>query len=213
MTNPNYIPPYYKRYLTLDAPPLGRFCRLIRLPDDPHWIGTFDGLFSSLADPDQWRQFGTLTQEEMAQAWLEIFLDQEDTNTCALVPAPYWDTETSADDQEPADEQTWYGYVIDALAPIDELTFVENVAVWGITGFVAYSAGPAAALTFRTVARNFVLAVQATDVPSLVRIVVDLYETYVDTSGYAEGDIIEVPIVADPDIETHDIMIIDAGTP
>lgn len=80
----NYIPPNRKRFLTPNAPTGGVFCRTVRLPDDPEWIALFDGVFSELAEIWVWRQNGTLTEEEAAAAWLEIFLDQDDgCSSCA----------------------------------------------------------------------------------------------------------------------------------
>lgn len=68
----NFIPPNIPLYLTPDSVPVGRFCRTISIPDDPTWVGLVDGVLSALADPALWRQYGTLTPEEAAQAWLEM---------------------------------------------------------------------------------------------------------------------------------------------
>lgn len=130
------------------------------------------------------------------------------------VPTPYWDDATDLDDETPIDLQEWYGLVTDWTAPIDGLTFVENAAVWAITGFVAYAAGIGAAVTFRTVARNFVLAVQREDAGEAIRVIVNgVQETKIDTTPYAPGEVIEVPIAAETAADYYDILIVGSGQP
>lgn len=136
------------------------------------------------------------------------------------VPTPYWDNETDVDDEQPADEQDWYGYVEDALAPADEMTFVQSAVIWILTGFVALVLSPtlpvgaAAAVTFRTLATRFTLAFNRGDVGEQFRVIIDAadYET-VDTSEMSVGDIVELDINGLPDAEYHDIMIVRTVTP
>lgn len=123
------------------------------------------------------------------------------------VPSPYWDDASDNEIQVPAEEQTWYGAVTDWLAPVYELDFAQNLALWALTGFVAYAAGPGAAIFFRTTAKRFVIAVEATDIAEIIRVVVDSAEFRVDTTGF-EGEIIELNVIADPDLEEHDIYVI-----
>lgn len=130
-------------------------------------------------------------------------------------PAPYWDDETSVDDQAPADEQEWYGQVTNPTAPPGELTFVENAVIWLLAGFVLVAAAPTivgaapAAIFFRTVAVRFTLAFNRGDVRELFRVVIDAidYGT-VDTDGLAVGDIIELDVNGLADLATHDILIV-----
>jgi len=130
-------------------------------------------------------------------------------------PTPFWDDDTSVDDEQPADEQDWYGEVTNPDAPADELTFVENAVIWLLTGFVAIAAAPtlpgaaAAAIFFRTTAVRFTLAFNRGDVREVFRVVVDAIDYgEVDTQDLAVGEIIEVAIDGLDDLPTHEIMLI-----
>lgn len=203
-------------YLTPSETPEERLCRSFSIPNSPQWLGNFMGACYVLTQEENWQKHGTLTPEECA-AIASIWFDDAfyGTSDCVYtMQAPYWDTEENADDQEPSDEQPWYGFIEDFLAPIDELTWVENAAVWVITGFVAIAATPGAAIFFRTVARRFVLAVQTDNIGEIIRVIVDSSEYSIDTSGHAAGDIIELEIFeTDPELETHDIYVINTGIP
>lgn len=130
-------------------------------------------------------------------------------------PPPYWDDETSVDDQEPAPEQEWYGQVTNPTAPPGDLTFVENAVIWLLSGFVLIAAAPTiigafpAAIFFRTVAIRFTLAFNRGDVRELFRVVIDAVDYgQVDTDGLAVGDIIEMNVDGLADLSTHDILIV-----
>lgn len=138
--------------------------------------------------------------------------------TCAVndVPAPYWDDNEDVDDDLPDDVQPWYGTVSDPEAPPGELDFVENAAIWLMTGFLAvatWEIGAAPAILFHTIAPRFVLATRRGDLGEIIRILVDGEEAArVDTSSYAPGDVINTPILPDPAITTgHDIAIIQVS--
>lgn len=134
-------------------------------------------------------------------------------------PTPYWDSETDVDDQLPADEQDWYGYVTDPDSNPDEITFVQSAVIWILTGFVALVLSPAlpvgaaAAIAFRTFANRFTLAFNRGDIGEQFRVIIDAadYET-VDTSGMAVGDIVEIDINGLPEDEFHDIVIVRTET-
>ena len=130
-------------------------------------------------------------------------------------PTPYWDDETSVDDEMPAESQEWYGQVTNPTAPADELTFVENAVIWLLSGFVLVAAAPTiigaapAAIFFRTVAVRFTLAFNRGDVRELFRVVIDAIDYgQVDTDGLAMGDIIELNVDGLADLSTHDILIV-----
>jgi len=208
----DYIPPHLPRFLTLDAPPEGRFCRVVRIPDTPEWVGTFDGLFSLLTNPNQWRQYGALTEEEQAEAWLAMFLDQTDVPMCIIedgYPTPFWDEASDLEDELSPEAQIWYGEVTDPDDPPAELEFIENAAIWAITGFVAYAAGIGSAVFFNTIAPRFVLAWKAGDVGEVIRVVIDAadYGT-VDTSTVSPGEIISIDVLPDQELENHDILLV-----
>lgn len=166
---------------------------------------------------DQLRQFGTWAGDDAAKilgvnrAEALKFLLQEPLTIDDGVPTPFWDSATDVDDEEPADSQVWYGEVTDPEAPAPELDFVEQIGIWAITGFIAYSGNIGAAIAFHTIAPAFVLAWRAGDVGEIFRIVVDAadYGT-VDTTGRA-GEVIRTPVYGDPSLTAHDIMLIKTG--
>jgi len=210
--------PYRPLFPTPDDIPLETTCVTIALPESPAFIGLWIGVLLALIEPENFVQFdGGLSRETTAEIFRNALFDAltEETIACpVMMPTPYWDEETTVDDEAPSDTQVWYGVIEDFLAPIDELDFVENAAVWAITGFVAYSAGIGAAIFFRTVARRFVLAIQVHDVGEVIRVVVDSVNYNIDTAGKSAGDIVELEIpVTDPDLETHDIYVINTGVP
>jgi len=204
------------KMLTPPDLPLDVVERTLKIPNSKEWFGIFNFVLLQTIYPVNFTQVNEtdMTPEEVAELCYPIFVDYLTGEAAEKqLPAPYWDTETDVDDQEPADVQPWYGVVEDFFAPIDELSFVENAAVWAITGFVAYAAGIAPAVTFRTVARNFVIAVQREDVGEAIRIVVNgVQETRIDTTPYSPGDIIEVPIAGITEAEYYDVIIMGEGT-
>jgi len=204
-------------YLTPASIPDGAICRPVFIPDSPEWLAAVSGALAELTNPYSWEQSGAVTPQEAAER-MTLMLSQYYAETCGeaeeTIPTPYWDDAADLDDEEALDLQTWYGYVTDWAAPIDELNFVQNAAVWAITGFVAYAAGIGAAVTFRTVARNFVIAIQREDVGEAIRVVVNgVQETKIDTTPYSPGEVIEVPISAQNSAAYYDILITGAGIP
>lgn len=168
----------------------------------------------------QWQQAPEtdITVEETIEYWqtvLDAFWDDAACATGGNIPTPFWDEAQDLNDEATPEAQIWYGEVADENAPADEITFVENVGIWVITGFVAYAATPAAAIFFHTIAPRFVHAFHKGDVREIWRIVVDSADAgTVDTDDYPADAIIEFPVVADPDIETgHDIYLIQMSIP
>lgn len=131
------------------------------------------------------------------------------------VPTPFWDEDSEVDDELPDDAQPWYGTVSDPEAPQDELDFVENAAIFAITGFLAiatWEIGAAPAILFHTIAPKFVLAMRRGDAGEIIRILVDGQEAArVDTSASAPGDVIRVPVVANQELDGHDIAIVQVS--
>lgn len=83
-----YVPPDVPLYLTPDSIPVGRFCRTLRVPDDVQWVALVDGLLSTLSNPNMWRQYGTLTREETAEAWLAMLIESWDVSGCGSCELP-----------------------------------------------------------------------------------------------------------------------------
>lgn len=172
-----------------------------------------EGALSALTQPSAWT--GTPDDIKLAISraiTLRSLIGQADVRT---VPAPYYDDDEDVDDQLPEDEQPWYGYVTDPEAPPGELDFVENALIWGFTGFIAlatWEVGFAPAVLFNTLAKKMVLANKRGDVGEVLRIFIDGEEAArIDTTDYAPGEIIETPIIGDPELETHEIMIVQVS--
>lgn len=206
----DYVPPNRRLYLTPNAPPVGRFCRQLQIPDDPAWVGLVDGALSQLAEAASWREFGTLTPEETAEAMLAMLLEAWENPGCGTgeIPTPFWDDVTDTDDEFPPETQPWYGYVTDPDAEPGELTFVEDATIWVLTGMLAVGASPAAAILFQTIAPRFALAMRGGDVAEIIRIVLDGEDVAtIETSGDPD-ELFEIPVVGDPEISIHDLFII-----
>lgn len=199
-------------------------CLTLNIPASEGWWAVTIGLLYSLMLEWNWQQFdGGLDRDVIAARWQVMIEDALEvastTNSCGVVPAyptPFWDEDTEVDDELPADTQPWYGSVSDPSLPPGELTFVENAAIWATTGFLAvatWEIGAAPAILFHTIAPKFVLAMRRGDVGEIIRIIVDGQDSAsVDTASSAVGDVIRVPIVADPAVTTgHDIMLIQVS--
>ena len=129
--------------------------------------------------------------------------------TFAPVDTPYWDDATDIDDESPADDQVWYGQVEDPTVPPTSLTFIENALVWGFTGLLAVGsggAGLAPAIFFHTIAPQFIIATKTGDFGKIIRIFVDGAQAAQVTDD-GSGDILNIPVIADPDLETHQLYI------
>lgn len=97
-------------YLTPDSIPDERQCRSFSIPNDTAWLGVFMGAIAPLLSEESWREFGTLTPEECAAQWQEIFFSWE-TACSAGVGTPFWDTATDSDDEMTILDQPWYGRI------------------------------------------------------------------------------------------------------
>jgi len=206
--------PYAPLYPTPAEIPLETACFSISLPNSPAWWGLLFGAMMVLNDPENFQVFeGGLSRETTAEIFENALFDAWEELSCGVgVPSPYWDEAQDLDDELPTDIQPWYGIVTDYTAPPYELDFVTAAGVWVITGFVAYAAGIGAAVAFQTIAPRFILAWKRRDIGELFRVVIDAadYGT-VDTSTVAEDEIIELAVLPDPDLETHDILIVKVG--
>lgn len=201
---------------TPNAPIEDLACRTFRVPANDEWLGVLMGAVELLTHDYAWYNWGELSIEDTVDAWYAIVQQsyaESFAETCPTVPAPYWDTSDDVDDSLPDDSESWYGEVTDPDAAPDELDFVENAAIWLFTGFIAYSGNIGAAIFFHTIAPKFVLAFKKGDVRQIIRIVIDAvdYGT-VDTDDYADEIITQV-VVGDPEIEGHDITLVQMALP
>jgi len=65
-------------WLTEDAIPSARKSLAIDLPDNEKWRAAFLGAFFLLTQEKNWESFGTLTPQQMADEWLDVFLQFEE---------------------------------------------------------------------------------------------------------------------------------------
>lgn len=193
-------------------------CRTFTIPaseDNGEWLALVMGLMMTLADPNAWVQFeGAIEREDAATRWQEMidqaYADAELACPVTTVDTPYWDDETDVDDEEEIEDQPWYGQVEDPAVAPDELTFIENAAIWAFTGLLAVAtipeAGLAPAIAFRTIAPKFVVAIRTGDLGRIIRLFVDGNEAARVTDD-GSGDVVEMQIIADPGIEEHQIYL------
>jgi hypothetical protein len=106
----NYRPPYTPLYLTPDSVPVGRFCRVIVIPDDPTWVGLVDGILSALSNPLAWRKYGTLTPEEAADAWMAMLTESWETDNVPCCPEFSLDPSTGLPQYSNDGGLTWYRF-------------------------------------------------------------------------------------------------------
>lgn len=207
--------PYKPLFPTPDDIPLETTCVSISIPQNAAFIGLWIAALLVLTNDENFVQFeGGLSRQTTAEIFRDALFDAltEEVISCQMVRSPYWDNAEDNEIELPASEQTWYGQVTDWLAPSDELDFTQNLALWALTGFVAYAAGVGAAIFFRTTAKQFIIAIEGQDIPELIRIVVDSATYDVDTTGRS-GEVIEQICVGDPDLEEHDIYVIKGELP
>lgn len=170
--------------------------------------GLVDGALSELMSPWNYQPWGTLSPEQTAEYMAAMLVDFENGSCSSSgVPTPFWDEGQDVDDEESEESQTWYGEVSDPEAPPSEISFIENIGIWALTGFIAYSGQIGAAIFFHTIAPSFVLAWHRGDVGEIWRVIVDAAEYgRIDTSSAAPNDVVQMPIIAGDG--EHDITLI-----
>jgi len=198
--------PGLRGYPTPDDTPLTEGYLLFKFPDNNDYAGLLLGATSQLTYAYNFYQWGTLTPEEAAEAF-KLIVDNAPYNLIeGGTPAPYWDNPEDVDDQEPPDEQPWYG-------KMEGTTFVEDIGIWAITGFIAYSGAIGAAIAFKTFAPRFVLAWKQDGIAGAIRVFIDGVDNgLLDTNGVADA-IIEKDYVGDPDLDEHDILMVLESVP
>lgn len=193
---------------TPSATDAATLCRIVQLPDDTAFLSVFMGALALLENPDNWQQIGDMTPEASAQAFVDIIYNMYQNNTCFVdVEAPFWDDGTDADAEAPADDQPWYGELVEVMSGMGAaeptLEWHEELRLWIVTAFVAYAGTPAAAIAFYPFARKFVLAFKAGTAGAIVRVFFDgLHLANIDTYG-VEDTIINflVDVGVEPDGE------------
>jgi len=72
-------------YLTPDSAPSGRICRKISIPADSTWLALVNGALSELFKVRNWEKFGSLTPEETAAFFLDLYEDYSGSE-CMVFP-------------------------------------------------------------------------------------------------------------------------------
>jgi hypothetical protein len=216
-SGPNKKFPGQTGFPTPNAMPDLTGCRVFSVPSDEEWFALLMAAVDKLTYEWAWYKNGTLSQAEAAAAWSGI-IDRSIATAlqgqCSdVVETPFWDDTTDVETNEPVDAQPWYGYVENPTAPAGELTFVESALLWAFTGLVAVATfevgGLAPAIFFHTTVEKFIIIQKRGDAAETIRYVIDNQDMkYVDTSPYAPGELIEVPIIAPETGMGHDLMII-----
>jgi hypothetical protein len=210
---------------TPNAPPEDSGCRVFVIPSDEEWFALFMAAALQLTHEYNWFVNGDLTPAEAASSWSDIIeaaYQRALLGTCLIdVPAPYWDLDSAddADDQMPVETQIWYGEIVAlpemALLPSDDLTFLDNLGIWLIAGFIAYSGQVGAAIAFVPLAKKFVLAFKQHSLGGVVSVLVDfLHLADIDTYGVEDG-IINTTVSIPDDGESHTlyVMMADESNP
>jgi len=195
-----------------------RHCRTFSIPNTTIALGVFMGALWQLTDPKMWQQYGDMTPDEAADQMLDVIWEAyaDDWGICPTLPAPYWDTYDNADDQEPEGvDEPWYGELVPAasmrsgmsmLIEDDELTWRENLGIWAIAGFIAYSGQIGGAIAFIPFARRFVLKFRNNPLGAIAEIFVDGAKlATLDTASDEERiSAIDVQL---PDDDEHEIWV------
>lgn len=207
---PNKLFENQRGFPTPNAAPETTGCRVFSIPADEEWYALLMDAVSALANPFAWYRNGDLTQTEAANAFGDIIdatYAQAETGQCStVVDTPFWDEDGDLDDESSIEDQIWYGEVEDPTVAPDETTFVENVAVWGFTGLLAVGVSPLVALAFNTIAPAFVVSIRTGDYARIIRLFVD-NELMNTTSAQGDGSVIDIPVLADPELATHQIYL------
>lgn len=66
-------------YLTPNSIPSGTICRTVLIPDDIDWVVIVNGALSELLRAENFEQFGSLTPEEVADRFEQMFFETRDS--------------------------------------------------------------------------------------------------------------------------------------
>lgn len=168
------------------------------------------GALWELANEEAWQAYGDMTPAEAAEMMQTILWDvMLGEDVCAIAETPYWDTAANVDDTLPEGSETWYGQIVPAMGFLgsDDLTFIDNLGIWAIAGFIAYAGLPGAAIAFIPVAQRFVLAFKQHDLGGIIKVLVDFAEiAEIDTYGVGEA-ILNLNVVMPDDDDPHTLYV------
>jgi hypothetical protein len=186
---------------------------LLFLFNDPTYAQWVLGALEAMAFEYNWYKSGNLETFEASEIF-RLIIQQAPYNLLPYeIPAPYWDEDTAddADNEFTRDDQPWYGEIVEASAFVAEdtpsLTFLDNVGIWLIAGFIAYAGKPDAAIAFVPIAKRFVLAFKQSNIGGVVRALIDFAPVAeIDTYGVTDG-IASLNIVMPDDDDPHTLYV------
>lgn len=192
-------------------------CRSFVLPDNDEWFGLLMGAVELLLNPHNYYNYGALSIDDTVDAWQLIIQNAYDRSllgTCdPTVGAPWWDEDSAddADDEMDVAAQIWYGQIVEStsllVAEDVTLTFLDNLGIWAIAGFIAYAGQPGAAIAFVPIAQKFVLSFKQHSLGGVVRALVDfLHIADIDTYGVEDG-VANLSIVMPDDGMPHTLYV------
>lgn len=73
-------------YLTPDTLPSGTVCRTVLIPDDIEWLAIVNGALSRLIHASNFEQFGSITPEETAERFQQMFFEFRDSECAPVTP-------------------------------------------------------------------------------------------------------------------------------
>jgi len=179
---------------------------LVQVCFNEQWLPLVQGALSQLQLPATW--LGDDDARALAVGRATNLKGLFVSPVCEVegAPTPYWDEDTEVDDELPPDTQPWYGHVDDPTELPTEDTFRETLEDWTFAGLLAIAGAPGAALAFLTIAPRFRLAFKQGDIGKIIRVFVDAQQA-VEITDSGDGSVLEVPIIADPALETHQIYV------
>lgn len=87
-------------YLTPETLPSGTICRTVLIPDHIDWITLVNGALSRLIYAENFEQFGSITPEETAERFQQMFFEFRDSECAPVTPIGtivMWPTDTPPD--------------------------------------------------------------------------------------------------------------------
>lgn len=87
-------------YLTPDSLPSDTVCRTVLIPDDIEWLAIVNGALSRLIHASNFEQFGSITPEETAERFQQMFFEFRDSECAPVTPIGtivMWATNTPPD--------------------------------------------------------------------------------------------------------------------
>lgn len=173
------------RWLTPDTPPEHKqWTRLVHMPAALDFIAPVSGALLAMTYPSNWEQHGTLTPEETAAIYSDIyqqFLDFQNE-------PPDW---TTPDDLDGQPEQPWY----------------EELADWIIAGFLAYTFTYQAAIVYTTTVPKLRVAFRTGNIGALFRVLINGIEVWTGDSYDVITDVIEQIFDMSAETEPYTVRI------